>query len=239
MKTVQITIVDNTTPKAPLFMQYDGQMQPQAAYISITPEDCDSAEIEVQAYYDGNISGVPSTVWHNRELRYTVPAEVSRDYLEDLADNAEFCELIRTIVAGHSVEWDNSNLVGRLTEAAQVAGDELEEMLQTADTISIWSAGDWLDSVNLSEFLEAGSSAKMADDLVGCVEDDQQIDGDLCEAIQAMVLEDCISYRSRNHVDGTEMHTDALEILKAEGVDGAEEELDEWLEEAEENAADE
>ena len=50
--------------------------------------------------------------------------------------------------AGHSVFWDGSNHVGRLTEDAADAMAEIEREIAASadddDYIQVWDAGDWL-----------------------------------------------------------------------------------------------
>lgn len=137
--------IDKTLPQegnAPLFYQYDGQLQPQPAYLELDEDG------NVRFDYSGEIGGgVPMKVWLNRTLRFSVTPYLSRAAALELLDNPEIIALLERIHAGHSVEWDGNNHVGQLTEDAQEAEMELQESLQTLDSdpeSQVWDAHDWV-----------------------------------------------------------------------------------------------
>ncbi|KAA0677637.1 hypothetical protein [Roseomonas genomospecies 6] len=103
--------------------------------------------------YDGD-AGTPAAEWHRRTLTYHLAdAQGGARALDiarlktDLADGGRLAILIDRIRAGHSVEWDGSNHVGRLTEDAQDAESELRDLINDdayASTVEVWDAGIWL-----------------------------------------------------------------------------------------------
>lgn len=109
----------------------------------------------------GSGDGVPSDEWHGRTLTYTIPGTfIDADRLrEDLREGGKLAVLIDRVIAGHSVEWDGSNHVGRLTEDATEAGEALQAALGDGFTDpayemsgwALWDAGDWLDSTPFDE----------------------------------------------------------------------------------------
>lgn len=133
-------IIDNLTAGAPLFKQYDGELQPQPAYVSM------GADGDVEADWSGEVgNAVPMTVWHNRTLRWRVPAQAEGTALaEFLRENAPLFERVH---AGHSIEWDGNNMVGKLTNDAQAAFTRISDLLETFEPLAeVWSADAFLFS---------------------------------------------------------------------------------------------
>ena len=97
-------------------------------------------------------NGVPFAVWHRRTLQWTsessqgASAVVDRHALEALRD--KIAPLIAIVSIGHSTKWDGNNMVGRLTDEAAEASDEIERLVESCawadDSIGIWDAYDWV-----------------------------------------------------------------------------------------------
>ncbi|GAB0154657.1 hypothetical protein [Marinobacterium sp. BA1] len=105
--------------KAPLYCQFEGELGPQPAFITLNPDTR-----EVSADYTSELgTGIPMTVWHNLELRFPVLASVSGEALVDFC--REQTELFGRICDGFESVWDGSNYVGRYTEDAVNAQDDL------------------------------------------------------------------------------------------------------------------
>ena len=109
----------------------------------------------VQADTRGQGDGIPMDIWLRRTLRY----ELSRRDLLVLRDEdaakvlsrlgADLPDLLDRIAAGHSIERDGTNLVGRLNAAAEAAHWELVSRIARcddprADVPETWSAGVWI-----------------------------------------------------------------------------------------------
>ena len=80
--------------------------------------------------------GISVDEWHNRDLRFVIAnakgGAVKLDTAalrDDLKAGGKLAVLIDRIIAGHSVEWDGSNMVGHLTDDAREASEALEDAL--------------------------------------------------------------------------------------------------------------
>lgn len=140
---------------APLYRRFSGQYQPQPAYVSLDEDG------NVHADYCGIIgSGQPMDVWHGRTRRWGVNPEVNGDRLADLLESGKVRALLERVHAGHSVEWDGSNYVGRLTDDARGASDDLGRIFvdetRTVDGGGVWRAGDWIDPASAEDLLKQG-----------------------------------------------------------------------------------
>lgn len=91
------------------------------------------ARIISRSYYGGD--GVPVKEWHDEVLTFALASsfhgEAALDVERlagDLEEGGKLNQLIGRIIAGHTVEWDGNNYVGRLTRDAQDAADELQQL---------------------------------------------------------------------------------------------------------------
>lgn len=125
---MEIKISYDTQSEAPLYLRYDGQSQPQSAFMEIDPSTgevamCCNCEI-------GN--AVPMRVWHGLAPRVSLSPYLSRSQCESIATDEEVIALIRRAIEGYSERWDGSNHVGSLTRDAIGALDDLERLLESA-----------------------------------------------------------------------------------------------------------
>lgn len=140
------------TEAAPLYRHYAGQCQAQDAYIEI---DEDGA---IDAGYNAEIGNrVPVCVWYGCTLRFRAPQNLSGRGLLALVE--EHRELFARVNAGHIVEWDGSNHVGRLTDDAREAKNELEDTLyQQPGDVTICDADEYLwSNCSLADHWSEGS----------------------------------------------------------------------------------
>src|SRR4051812_34949338 len=84
------------------------------------------ARIVSRSYYGGD--GVPVKEWHGEVLTFPLASNLHGDVALDIArltadleEGGALAVLIDRITAGHTVEWDGNNFVGRLTRDAQDA----------------------------------------------------------------------------------------------------------------------
>lgn len=168
---------------APLSHTYPREINPQPAYVELTEGG------EVSADWSGEIgNSVPMYVWHNRTLRMHVAHNVNGPALADYLESAEALALLETIHAGHEVDWDGSNYVGKLSTDASEALERLEGVLREFETVEIWTATDYLFSGNT---LAALWSGRALDEVVAELEKeaainfDGVIDGSLRDALLA------------------------------------------------------
>lgn len=98
-----------------------------------------------------NIDGIPMDVWHGQVRRYPIETPApDAEALVKMVNDGEFDELLDRIAHGHVVIWDGSNNVGRLTNDADLAEDELIERLENLPSLAdryegagLWDAAEW------------------------------------------------------------------------------------------------
>lgn len=179
---MSVRIIECTDP-AELHHHYDGQTEPQPAYIEL-----DLRAGTLLATFDAEIGGaVPFSVYHGFERRYGIPsltAEAANRVMEELAP------LANRILADWDEEWDGNNMVARLGEDAQAAEEEIEKKLgldlgdssydgdsQGFDPSDLVTAWDVDGAVNGSEADDYGITADTTDARLEEIE--QSILGDL------------------------------------------------------------
>lgn len=126
---------------------------PYSRFLLVLNEDGE-ASIDERTYYGGD--GTPFDEWHGRTLTWTFAAEILdlETLREDLGEGGRLAVLLDRVKAGHSVKWDGNNHVGRLSEDAEEANEEISRLLGEwhaecayADTTrAVWNAADWLQS---------------------------------------------------------------------------------------------
>jgi hypothetical protein len=146
----------------------------------------ENGEVDVFTMY-GN--GQPMTAFHQRDL-YLVGVPDGVAEVSALVAKLESLEpRLKAVHEGHEVEFDGSNLSGRLTEFASEALDdlriELERWVNDATTYGdlprYWRAGDWIQQVD-SEIVRLAHRADRGDAIQEIVEqalwDDVYLDKD-------------------------------------------------------------
>ena len=108
--------------EATLYVQLPGQNSPQPAFVQIHKDG------EVEFGVEHNINGVSEAVFHNRIVRFDdIDQHLSLKGIDKL--HKEIRPLLEEIAAGHSIEWNGSNHVGRFTEEADEARERLMKRL--------------------------------------------------------------------------------------------------------------
>ena len=150
-------------PDNHLYHRYQGQTQPQPTYLEFDP-----ATRELSADSDGSIGGgVPFSVWHGVIRRYPLPsayltATAIRSLMDEIADD------LAVVAEGHTVEWDGSNNVGRLTDEAAEAEERIAAALDCRvdedDTILVMDADEWYSEAKaeILDKIRGGLSAEDA-----------------------------------------------------------------------------
>lgn len=117
--------IDNLTVYLPMsraayFHWYEGQTNPQGAYLELDP-----ADNSLIADWNGEIgNAIPMDVNNHRRFRYGFPATTPLQTVRELME--EIAPLAARVIAGYSEDYDsNGNLVGRLNDDARNAEDEL------------------------------------------------------------------------------------------------------------------
>lgn len=133
-----------------LYLRYRGQTSPQPCYVEL---DCESETLSAEV--DGSIGpGTPFRVWHGRAIRWSIPA-LTESAAEGLL--LDLIPLAQRIVDGYSCEWDGSNHVGKLTEAAAEAAEAIRDLCDRnwseGEVLSVWDARDWYGQVGSGAYL--------------------------------------------------------------------------------------
>lgn len=110
----------NEANQTALMCVYDLQVCPQPCHISLDLED----GVLSTDYQSGD--GTPSSVWHGREIRWTIPPLQTRAVNRVLR---EIVPLAQAIADNTEIEWDGNNRVGELNEAAVAARCEIGRLL--------------------------------------------------------------------------------------------------------------
>lgn len=154
--TVTIKPLNENDPTA-LHRHYPNELNAQPCHLEL-----DLRDGELTADYNPEIgNSVPSTVWHGIVRRWGIPcitATAANQLMHDLAP------LAQRILDGASVEWDGNNNVGRLTDDAAQAEQELVDFLAEAtdlEQVYEQDAADWW------------SEGELPDDLTAHTADDQ------------------------------------------------------------------
>ena len=164
--------IESPNSKAPVYAQFDGQRQPQPAFIRLNESG------SVHAEYEGGVGeGWPASVWHGRDARISIRPTTSGKALRDMFADEDFLALARRYYDGLSIDWDGSNNVGVLTEDAKAALEEIERMAQDLDCINVFDAADWIESATREEMAQHGGYEGYAVYLDGLTDTDQLIDG--------------------------------------------------------------
>jgi hypothetical protein len=144
--------------RAPLYHRYDREINPQPAFVLLSEEG------EVSADSSGEIgNGIPSSVWHGRDLRFPVSPFASGSDLADFLERFDRGRvLLERIHEGHSVEWDGSNYVGTLDDDAQAARDELEAALQEVEEADVQRVEDWLGAMPWADLWPVADNHRQA-----------------------------------------------------------------------------
>lgn len=149
----------------------DGEDARFAEKLLLVISENGNVSLETRTYYGGD--GTPMDEAQGRTLTYTLaqsgrlgygasPCMIDVERLRaDLANGGRIARWIDRIKAGHTVDWDGSNMRGRLDSDAQIADMDLEDYLAGSAYIDenyqgcgarYWLAGD--GNLSAAEALE-------------------------------------------------------------------------------------
>lgn len=113
------TNLEELTGHRPLYNHYGSQTNAQDAFIEI---DTDG---DVRYDNNGEIgNAIPCTVFNGTTLRIAIPNYLTQDGYKALHE--EIKDEIQTVLDGFTEVWDGNNWVGKLTDDAREALEELE-----------------------------------------------------------------------------------------------------------------
>jgi len=148
--------------------------------------------------------GVPMDEWKGRTMTWQLASSkfgacvLDIDRLRrELADGGYLSFLLDRVRAGHTVKWDGNNYVGRLTEDAVDASDDIENDDYAAD-VEVWDAEEWLQGeespaatlraidlpTDATDEQIAAAASMLADD---AKRDGVVIAGDMAEALRSII----------------------------------------------------
>lgn len=192
-------------------MQYSQQNSPQPAYVMMDRYGV------VTADYDGNVGGgVSSDDFHGITLRFEVSPLINGAVLHAFLMADEAKSLLSIIDDGHSIDWNGNNWVGTLSDEAQQATEDFNDLLSDfSDPDSCldeaWNVGDYYGSSDFSDIWSDSETLAVA---ASSIENDAEsyggglvrIDGD-CEEY---LLETAFDIFSDNKNGLSKNHLDAL-----------------------------
>ena len=131
---------------AELFLHLPRQGKAQPCYIHI-----DTSRGAMWADVDATLGGMVSfDIWHGRELRYSIPSGLTAESANALMDR--IAPLADRVLAGASIMWNGHDHVGKFSDDASEASDEIERICAEmepapSDTIIEWDAESFFDAV--------------------------------------------------------------------------------------------
>lgn len=169
---------------APLYCVYDGQVNPQGAYIEL---DCRTGDL--RADYSGEIgNAVPADVFHDLVIRWSIPAESLGGSIIALFEDETFLGNMQKVLNGFEERWNGNNYVGHFTDEAQEIIDDYHRAPEMGnwplDVAEVYPVEDYLfHECTLDEFWEH----QTLDEAVNLIEvnrdSDHHVDGDIREAL--------------------------------------------------------
>lgn len=163
--------------KAPLYCKYDGQSNPQPAYVELDCRGCG----EIIADYNAGVGNdIPFYYYHDLAVRWAISPETSGKSLKELLADENFINLCERILSGFEEVWDGNNYVGKYSDDAETAKTEIASLIeQTVEQIEVWDVEEWLFSnCSLREHWCDQSLAEAVAELEGYLEENQEVDGD-------------------------------------------------------------
>jgi len=168
---------------APLYHKYPGQFEEQPAFVEMDEDGV------VRADWNGEIgNAIPFSVYHGVQMRWSISPLISGAVLDELlTEGSELRLLLADVHAGHTVEWDGSNHVGRLTDSAKdasiLAEWHLDAVAANPDNLAqVWDAADYLQAV---EHVTSGGIAIGDDWLVTAETSEEALEVLCCEIEEA------------------------------------------------------
>ncbi|MFB7359601.1 hypothetical protein [Streptomyces gardneri] len=189
----ELTIIP--TGAAELHLQYDGQSEPQPAYLEL-----DLKNGRLYADTDSVVgSGSPASVYYGFDRRYGIPA-LTGEAADRLME--EIRPLVQRILADWEEVWDGNNMVARLGDDAAEAEEEIEEIVgryeneydvDPADKIAVWDLDGAVNGQEAEEYdITKDTSDERLDEialdirtnLAGCDSDSRTVNTVVVEGLE-------------------------------------------------------
>lgn len=144
---MEATIIFTPDPAkpAPLYAHYQGQMQPQPAYVSL-----DLRTGGIDADYSGDIgNSVPESVFRGLVRRYPIRSDLTAAQVMEVLEDIK--PLLQRVLDGSEIVWQDCDQVARLNADAEAAEDEIVgtdgPLGADMDSMVITDLADWLADV--------------------------------------------------------------------------------------------
>jgi hypothetical protein len=201
--------IENENNIAPMYVQYDGQINPQPAYIEIDPR---GDNIIVNAETSSNIGpGCSQATFHGVVTQIRCPEFVRGDLLKDYLESLEFEEKVIELCENYDCEWDGSNNIGKWNENRFKIEEEIYIDLLSLESVEIYDGREWIeDSITYynEEKVDYSYEATLA------VYDEQGINLKITEKNIDTIVKDAEKYIDPNYqlVEGLEEYL--LDIIE-------------------------
>ena len=145
-------------------------------------------------------SGMPIQVWNGSAVQWCLPYYAHADRVREFLAREDVREIFSRILVDHTVEWDGSNMIGRLGEAGAVAVEEFDDLLREEEEElqyeRIIDPEDYLSdqSTSAAEWIERGGPvtaestdedlARIAEAIQSEMDSDWHVEGDWIETLE-------------------------------------------------------
>ena len=185
----------------PVYLKYERQSSAQPAHIELSEDGVVTAGANPEI---GN--AVTMDVWHRRTLQWSINPRLTGAQIASAIQDAY--TLLERIHAGHTIEWDGSNMSGTLTDDAGDASAALARRLDKLHCeVNVWSADDWLWTAG--DLLTVWPEGQTLDDAAASAEPSEPsnvVEDDIRDAI----AQEAVSYVSQPRAGLTQWHLSAL-----------------------------
>lgn len=191
--TYQIDLPRIRNEVAPMFWQASNEIAPAGAHLEL---DCETGDVRLGWASSGD--GVPEPVWYQRTRRYEIPAYVSGSALADCLDSPETTLLLERIYLGVEIEWNGSNFDGNADDDAEMAEDDLTDLLRNLSDhpANIWLVGEWLENTPLESCWGSQSLAEAVSALEASAKNEEvHLIGSIEEELLERALTDFNEFR--------------------------------------------
>lgn len=108
-----------------------------------------NGDYEIVQDYDDHAT--PMDEWLMQTLAYQIKDRPDQKAAKEYLESEEAVALVNRIHTGHSIEWDGSNHVGRLTDDAAEAVEDLLAAIASLPEcqMTICDAGDWFSGCEI------------------------------------------------------------------------------------------
>lgn len=124
----------------------------------------DPRDRTAHVYQDYKTNSSLMTVYNGVELEFGIYGHPDEDEVREYLTTGHGQELLQAICNGHEVVWNGHNHVGRLTDEAAAAVEQLSEYLSYWEPkYTYWDADEWLYDSAIEHITAATTDEELAD----------------------------------------------------------------------------